>query len=224
MMFHGEFVDQQNPKRSDHQPSKKTRTTTRVLKHKNNLKSRAVRINPYARPAQLSQRTRGSKKDNSVYQKKRPLPILPGKQYSFEFVAAAEQKALKTHLYRASLNLRKIYSRIPFRRTPVYNCVYCFKLKFSTFSPVFENILLQFEANPVQISLRRFYSAPTINSKLDHGDNEAGQYHWPTQSSLPDQLSEHTNIHISNVPTFVFRLGSCDVSLQIQVVTKLEEL
>ena len=67
----------------------------------------------------------------------------------------------------------------------------------------------------------------TTNSKLDHGNNEARQDHWPTQSSLPDQLSEHTNIHISNVPTIVFRFVSCDVSLQIQVVslvTKLEEL
>lgn len=77
-MFHGEFVDQQNPKRSDHQPSKKTRTTTGFLKHKNNFKSPAARINPYARPPQLSQRTPGSKKDNSIHQIKRPLPILPG--------------------------------------------------------------------------------------------------------------------------------------------------
>ena len=86
----GIFFDQQNPKRSDHQPSKKTRTTTGFLKHKNNLKGPAARINPYARPPQLSQRTPGSKKDNSVHQIKRPLPILPGKYYSLEFVAAAE--------------------------------------------------------------------------------------------------------------------------------------
>ena len=59
--------------------SAQQRTTTGVLKHKNNFKSPAARINPYARPPQLSQRTPGSKKDNSLHQIKRPLPILPGK-------------------------------------------------------------------------------------------------------------------------------------------------
>ena len=92
-MFHGElfiFFDQQNPKRSgegptlkytyeqtnkrsDQQLSKKTRTTTSVLKHKNNLKSPATRKNPYARSPPSA-----SKKDNSIHQIKRQLPILPG--------------------------------------------------------------------------------------------------------------------------------------------------
>ena len=37
-----------------------------------------------------------------------------------------------------------------------------------TFSPVFLNILIKVEANPVQISLLRLYSAATTNSKLDY--------------------------------------------------------
>ena len=95
MMFHGElfiFYDQQNPKwsgegptlkctyeqtnkRFDQQLSKKTRTTTSVLKHKNNLKSPATRKNPYARPPPSASI---SKKDNSIHQIKRQLPILSG--------------------------------------------------------------------------------------------------------------------------------------------------
>ena len=35
-----------------------------------------------------------------------------------------------------------------------------------TFSPIFVNILLKFEANPVRMSLWRFNSAATKNSKL----------------------------------------------------------
>ena len=92
-MFHGElfiFFEQQNPKRSgegptlkctyeqtnnrsDQQLSNKKRTTTSVLKHKNNLKSPATRKNPYTRPPPSA-----SKKDNSIHQIKRQLPILPG--------------------------------------------------------------------------------------------------------------------------------------------------
>ncbi|KAM7433093.1 hypothetical protein ABFA07_016610 [Porites harrisoni] len=65
---------EQTNKRFDQQLSKKTRTTTSVLKHKNNLKSPATRKNPYARPPPSASI---SKKDNSINQIKRQLPILP---------------------------------------------------------------------------------------------------------------------------------------------------
>ena len=97
------FIGQQNPtlsgegptlkgkyeqtnKLSDHKPSKKTRTTTGVSKHKNP----ATRMHPYPRPTQWSQKTPASEKDNSIHQIKPQLSILPGKYSSFEFVAATE--------------------------------------------------------------------------------------------------------------------------------------
>ena len=77
---------EQTNKLSDHKPSKKTRTTTGVSKHKNP----ATRMHPYPRPTQWSQKTPASEKDNSIHQIKPQLSILPGKYSSFEFVAATE--------------------------------------------------------------------------------------------------------------------------------------
>ena len=53
-------------------------------------------------------------------------------------------EALKTHLYRVSLDLREIYLQIPVITTPVYNCVYCSILNSNsgTFEPTFVNIFL----------------------------------------------------------------------------------
>ncbi|KAM7432028.1 hypothetical protein ABFA07_017484 [Porites harrisoni] len=64
---------EQTSKRSDHQPSKKTRTTTGVLKHKNP----AMRMHPYPRPTQRSQKTPASEKDNSIHQIKPQVSIFP---------------------------------------------------------------------------------------------------------------------------------------------------
>ncbi|CAH3179498.1 unnamed protein product, partial [Porites lobata] len=64
---------EQTNKLSDHKPSKKTRTTTGVSKHKNP----ATRMHPYPRPTQWSQKTPASEKDNSIHQIKPQLSILP---------------------------------------------------------------------------------------------------------------------------------------------------
>ena len=77
---------EQTNKRSDHQPSKKTRTTTSISKHKKT----AAKMHPYARPTQWSQKTPASEKDNSIHQIKPQLPVLPGKYSSLKFVAVAE--------------------------------------------------------------------------------------------------------------------------------------
>ena len=79
------------------------------------------------------------------------------------------KEAVKTHLYRASLHLKWIYSQIPVRRRRLYNCVYCFKLKFRhLLAGICEYFTLgRGYPTHVHISLWRYYSAATTNSKLN---------------------------------------------------------
>ena len=51
------------------------------------------------------------------------------KNVQFEIRRGRLTEALRTHLYRFSLNLRYI----PVRRKPVYNCVYCFYSKLDRY-------------------------------------------------------------------------------------------
>lgn len=76
---------EQTNKRSDHQLSKKTRTTSSISKPK----KPAPRMHPYVRP-QWSQKTPASEKDNSIHQITPQLSVLPGKYSSFKFVVVAE--------------------------------------------------------------------------------------------------------------------------------------
>ena len=82
--------------------------------------------------------------------------------------------ALKTHIYGISLDLRSIYSQIPVRRRPVYNCVFCFYCSNSaTFSPVFLN---QFYLRS-RLTFSRFHLAATTNSKPDYWQDDHGIRH-----------------------------------------------
>ena len=70
-------------------------------------------------------------------------------------------KIQKTHLYRVNLNLKGSGKNS-------HPSVCCFLLLINTFLPVFVNIFLHLEADPVQMRLLHFCPAVLVNSKLDH--------------------------------------------------------
>ena len=119
-------------------------------------------------------------------------------------------KRLKMHCYRVRIWRR--YSKIPTRKWTcyiLYNYLFNYK-NFSAFPPVFVNILLQIETNPVKMHHWCLYSAVMLNLKRDYCYPKCFQnftgtcIYWSTFWSASRMLGYLTNYCAEKPLIFIF--------------------